>query len=439
MPWSSTLRRCDAPSWSSRLEPVIEKYHDILFDFLLMLAFIFDPRAKNEIRDIPLSQQSNASAIAAKNNTNQDDNVTKTLLMPSKTFHKIQTKMKQTMKPKVTRNESTSSSVEGAVVRSAAAPMLPRHHGIDDSHYSPDLISADIDEDMEQFMTLSSSKEDCCSSPSPRNKQTHAIHDIKRQLAWGRLVTDRNDVPDLMSEEVDEEVEIFMILPFDQVEHETCSPSQHYKRSHSSQETGSPSSRRRTEGYCDLQKEVSRWFRAILGPNKKNVDTLFLGEERLLPPRQWTNEHCGQHDMPPPTVLRRHSPSLDREEIHLDRQEVHPKILEREAFLSSPPASAVRQDTHDAAVSQDTFRFDETCGGGGQVEVYPGQQVKIHGKDRAYASLCGGHAAVFQCAGCNERLLANKGTKLLYCQTCGTLTPTDIKGELKDSDLYEEN
>jgi len=72
----------------------------------------------------------------------------------------------------------------------------------------------------------------------------------------------------------------------------------------------------------------------------------------------------------------------------------------------------------------------------GHVELYPGKKVKILDKERAYASPANGDAAIFQCAGCGKCLLANKDMKLLYCSECGTLTPTEIKGELKDSEYF---
>ena len=66
-------------------------------------------------------------------------------------------------------------------------------------------------------------------------------------------------------------------------------------------------------------------------------------------------------------------------------------------------------------------------------EVYPGrQQVKmIHGNDSSRDSLRNGHATMYPCVGCRQCLVANNGTKLLYCHRCGMLTPTDISGEVE--------
>jgi len=262
---------------------------------------------------------------------------------------------------------------------------------------------------------------------------------------WGRPVKERgclDAVPDLLSEDFDEDTERFLYLP--PVEDCSCSPSRN-KRSLSNdneQTDGSPTNRRRTQElkyvhYVEtveqgLQDEVMQWLRENLGWDSTDVDSQIRQQERML--EAWNEEASSCEswfvscDAPPPVALKRQD--------CIKRGNVHPEILRREAALFED-----NQEKHSLAfyMSKDSKekskpRFETH----GQVELYPGKQVKIHGKDRAYASLRNGDATIFQCVGCDKRLLANQGTKLLYCTDCGTLTPTEIRGEVKDSDLFEE-
>ena len=254
----------------------------------------------------------------------------------------------------------------------------------------------------------------------------------------GGRVRERSDVPDLLSEDVDEHVERFMTLPPKQPE-ERSSPSR--KRNVNDEMslcTGSPTSKRRT-AYADsfgqhLQEDVVQWLFDNLGWDSSDVDSLIRDQEKML--QHWS-EKSHLEPLPsslcdiPPLALQRHCYSSSSELC--PQQEALLQPFRQHDALEERQRRAFAKDAKAKSPSKQKARFDTH----GHAELYPGKHVKIHGKDRAYASLRNGQATIFQCVGCDKRLLAATDTKLLYCSECGTLTPTEIRGEVKDSELFE--
>lgn len=253
----------------------------------------------------------------------------------------------------------------------------------------------------------------------------------KRWTSYGRIV--QNNVPDLLSDYHDEDVERFMTLPKKRntlparaspFRHKNTNKRRYASTTNANTEhsslSASPNGRRRvqesTENLEDeLRNEVVQWLRDNLGWENKNEK-----EEQEQALQEW-NEHYDE-SMPCPLPLK-------RTERIIHPAKVPAQILRREALVDAD----VQQNQHESNLA-----FDETPSregnpsfetSSGQVQVYRGTQVKIHGKDRVYDSLENGNATVFQCMGCQTHLLACQGTKLLFCTECGTLTPTEIKGE----------
>lgn len=288
--------------------------------------------------------------------------------------------------------------------------------------------------------------------------------------AWtaGRV---RHDVPDLLSDDdIDERVERFMTL---RPQHEEgSSPSKRKRlhdgeqhRAHSWNDQGSPASRRRAlhrgdttaspARQDDIQSDVVEWLCDNMGWSAVEQEAMLREQEELL--THW-NDAKGESavDDIPLTVLRNCANVSLPDHYFEDNEECLPEhrneIVEKILQSQNEALNACSQDaTHDhrsasqdadlkaSSQDSDTTKISSKTRGDvpSHVELYSGKRVRIHDKDRAYAALANGDAAIFRCGECRKALLASKDTKLLYCSECGTLTPTDIKGEVKDSELYD--
>ena len=278
-------------------------------------------------------------------------------------------------------------------------------------------------------------------------------------------------VTDLLSPIVDERIERFMTLPpsYDHVDDDDndkkLSPSYakrelideatSYMRSCNAGHSKFLDATQRASLRLNIHRDVVQWFEADLGLSWSEQEELIREQERML--NHW-NETRSEHescslddtiDGIPLTVLQSY---IDEE--CTESGEIHPELLRQQAIMEQ-----IRRDQN--KTQDDTRRYDNTdnhnqeslndeeikakCSSKkgleapGHVELYPGMHVRIHNRDRAYASLANGDAAVFKCAGCGKCLLAAKDTKLLYCSECGTLTPNEIKGSLKDSEYLDES
>jgi len=233
---------------------------------------------------------------------------------------------------------------------------------------------------------------------------------------------------------------------------------------------------------------VIQWLRENLG--KANVESQIQRQQQMV--NEWKENHAEESGIPPPVVLQRNN-SIDGNAIYLDfpRREglarlpfpedeeqdkqplqacsivrppialqrrdrigsnkAHPDILKRKA----PPALPIFEDDNEMqhqADGNDTKMHDDdataksasstkaiSASVRGRVELYPGKHVNIRGQDRVYDSLRNGDGATMvQCLGCETKLLSTQDATTVLCDKCGTLTPTNIKEEVKDdSELFE--
>ncbi len=170
--------------------------------------------------------------------------------------------MKQTMTPNLARDDSQDHDdlCRSVQFRSRAQVM-------ESECLLPVLQSSSFDEDyIQRRMELPHTNQD--DFYSRRKSDDDHIH-----LPWGRLVSDRNTLPDLINEEVDEEIEQFMLLPLPETN--KTSPYRHKRRHYDDQRSSclnaggaSPTSKQRTDDCCqscELQEEVARWFQETFG------------------------------------------------------------------------------------------------------------------------------------------------------------------------------
>ena len=164
--------------------------------------------------------------------TTRQTNKTANKAVANKSPEEAQFQYISTMEQLMTPNVSRDDSEDDHLCRSIQLLRRGRPVVQGECHL-PDLRSSSNDEDIQRFMDISHSKQDeYCSTPRREASDDH-IH----RLPWGRLVTDRNKVPDLMSEDVDEEIEQFMILPLKETSE--SSPSRHKRRHDNNQEHSS--------------------------------------------------------------------------------------------------------------------------------------------------------------------------------------------------------
>ncbi len=310
--------------------------------------------------------------------------------------------MKQTMTPNLARDDSQDHDdlCRSVQFRSRAQVM-------ESECLLPVLQSSSFDEDyIQRRMELPHTNQD--DFYSRRKSDDDHIH-----LPWGRLVSDRNTLPDLINEEVDEEIEQFMLLPLPETN--KTSPYRHKRRHYDDQRSSclnaggaSPTSKQRTDDCCqscELQEEVARWFQETFGCRKTDLDSSDFDEKQE---QVWNEQWKSLDSMPTPKPLRRQYP--------FDRENVYPKMLEREALLP-PPAS--RQDCNE---NQEAFSLQDSDSPLPSVNRF---DTRSHGNESSHDSFRNERAAVYTCVECH-RLMANNGTELLYCQHCGTLIPIDI-------------
>lgn len=278
-------------------------------------------------------------------------------------------------------------------------------------------------------------------------------------------------VTDLLSPVVDERIERFMTLSpsydDDDDDDDDKKPSPPYAKREVTDE--STSCMRRCDSKnsklldssrgaylrFNVHEDVVQWLEADLGLSWSEQEALIREQERML--SHWNeirseHESCSLDDTIdgiPLTVLQSY---IDHE--CMESGEIHPELLRQQAIMGqilrdqnktqddtrrSDNADACKQDSLSDKDIKAKCSSKKGLEAPGHVELYPGKHVRIHDKDRAYASLANGDAAIFKCAGCGKCLLASKDTKLLYCSECGTLTPTEIKGNLKDSEYLDES
>lgn len=279
-------------------------------------------------------------------------------------------------------------------------------------------------------------------------------------------------VTDLLSPVVDERIERFMTLPSSYVDdddddNKKPSPSLYRPKRELTDERTSCMRR------CDfdhsellvasqgaslkfnVHEDVVEWLHADLGLSSSEQEALIREQERML--SHWNANHSDHEsyslddtiDGIPLTVLQSY---IDHE--CMESGEIHPELLRQQAIMeqilrdqNKTQDETLHRDAADTSMQDSSNDKDikAKCSSKkgleapGHVELYPGKHVRIHDKDRAYASLANGDAAIFKCAGCGKCLLAAKDTKLLYCCECGTLTPTEIEGKLKDSEYLDES
>lgn len=275
----------------------------------------------------------------------------------------------------------------------------------------------------------------------------------------GGCVLQHSTVADLLSAAVDDRIERFMTLPpsFDENDDDR-------KPSPSAQDSPprkhNPRHSRAASLSVYIREDANEWLQAGLHLSSSEQEALIREQERML--SHWNASlHVQESSLPsdtdtidgiPLTVLQSYIDCEALESGEIATGDIHPELLRQQAIMEQillEHNRAQDESFRDAATPKQDYSNDKdmhakysTTKKGlrapGRVEIYPGQRVTIHDKDRAYASLANGDAAIFRCAGCGKSLLAAKDTRILYCSECGTLTPTEIKGELKDSEYLDE-
>ena len=61
----------------------------------------------------------------------------------------------------------------------------------------------------------------------------------------------------------------------------------------------------------------------------------------------------------------------------------------------------------------------------GLVEMYPGTYINIHSTRKTWEAISKGQATIVKCHVCRKRFQLSNAAKVLYCTSCGSLTPTD--------------
>jgi hypothetical protein len=269
-------------------------------------------------------------------------------------------------------------------------------------------------------------------------------------------------VTDLLSAAVDERIERFMTLPpgFDEDDDfdRKPTPSTQYAPPRKHNPGHSLVASHAASLSVNTHEDATEWLQAGLGLSRSEREALIREQERML--SHWNASLHGKEspspvdtdniDGIPLTVLQSYIDCEAMESGEIVRGDIHPELLRQQAIMEQilrdrnktqgetlRDAAASKQDDKDMHAKCSTTK--KGLEAPGRVEIYPGKRVTIHHKDRAYASLANGDAAIFRCAGCGKCLLAAKDTKILYCCECGTLTPTEIKGELKDSEYLDES
>jgi hypothetical protein len=271
-------------------------------------------------------------------------------------------------------------------------------------------------------------------------------------------------VTDLLYAAVDDRIERFMTLPpsFDENDYDRKpSPFSHDSPPRKHIPVHSLAASHAASLSVNIHEDANEWLQAGLRLSSSEQEALIQEQEKML--SHWNASLHGQEsslsvdtdtiDGIPLTVLQSYTDFEAMESGEIAIGDIHPELLRQQAIMEQilldqkrtqdeTPRNAATPK-QDSSNDKDMYAKYSTTKKGheapGRVEIYPGQRVTIHDKDRAYASLANGDAAIFRCAGCGKSLLAAKDTKILYCSECGTLTPTEIKGELKDSEYLDES
>lgn len=272
------------------------------------------------------------------------------------------------------------------------------------------------------------------------------LRPMRQRPSWGHVVHNSDPgVPDLLSDDVDEETERFMMRPTTRKTFPLYSSRHEKKRQlhmHDEQQqhwSYSPTTRRRTQdidesccGGDDIQDEVVKWVCDNMGWNERKPSAVrsnktrssrnIKDQEEMV--QQWNeHHHHGNTTVPPPPPV-----PLERQQNRIRRNKVHPAMLQREALLDAD------ENKRRPAANAKPARIDTSSA---RMEASREKHVNMYGKDHVYASLENGSAAMFQCVACDKRMLASRGMKLSCCTECGTLRPpTEIEGEINESDLY---
>lgn len=72
----------------------------------------------------------------------------------------------------------------------------------------------------------------------------------------------------------------------------------------------------------------------------------------------------------------------------------------------------------------------------GIVEVYPDVFVNVHSTRRAWEAVAKGTATIVQCCVCGKRFQLSKQAQVLYCTSCGSLTPVEVGTESSGGNDY---